>query len=127
MKKINWKNVYLWVMFIFLYAPIFYLIFYAFNSGKTMNRFEGFSWVHFQELFADTRLLIILLETFILAFLSALIATMIGTFGAISIYRYQKRRTRLALLSLNNILIVSPDVIIGASFLILFTLLGSWC
>lgn len=126
MKKINWKNVYLWVMFIFLYAPIFYLIFYAFNSGETMNRFEGFSWVHFQELFADTRLLIILLETFILAFLSALIATMIGTFGAISIYRYQKRRTRLALLSLNNILIVSPDVIIGASFLILFTLLGSW-
>lgn len=103
MKKINWKNVYLWVMFIFLYAPIFYLIFYAFNSGETMNRFEGFSWVHFQELFADTRLLIILLETFILAFLSALIATMIGTFGAISIYRYQKRRTRLALLSLNKI------------------------
>ena len=126
MKKINWKNVYLWVMFIFLYAPIFYLIFYAFNSGETMNRFEGFSWVHFQELFADTRLLIILLETFILAFLSALIANMIGTFGAISIYRDQKRRTRLALLSLNNILIVSPDVIIGASFLILFTLLGSW-
>ena len=106
MKKINWKNVYLWVMFIFLYAPIFYLIFYAFNSGETMNRFEGFSCVHFQELFADTRLLIILLETFILAFLSALIATMIGTFGAISIYRYQKRRTRLALLSLNNILIL---------------------
>src|SRR5699024_2239042 len=126
MKKINWKNVYLWVMFICLYAPIFYLILYAVNSGETMNRFVGCSWVHFQELFAYTRLFIILLETFILAFLSALIATMIGTFGAISIYRYQKRRTRLALLSLNNILIVSPDVIIGASFLILFTLLGSW-
>ena len=41
---------------------------------------------HFAELFSDTRLIVILLETFMLAFLSALIATAIGTFGALSIY-----------------------------------------
>ena len=122
MKKINWKNVYLWVMFIFLYAPIFYLIFYAFNSGETMNKFEGFSWVHFQELFADTRLLIILLETFILAFLSALIATMIGTFGAISIYRYQKRRTRLAFLSLGFASVLLSHIAFSIPIVVLMVL-----
>ena len=90
-----------------------------------MNSFTGFSMRHFAELFSDTRLIVILLETFMLAFLSALIATAIGTFGALSIYYVKKRQQRMALLSLNNILMVSPDVIIGASFLILFTAIGS--
>lgn len=126
LKKVKWSQLYLWLVFIFLYAPIFYLMFYSFNAGENMSKFEGFSWLHFQELFQDTRLLIILLETFILAFLSALLATVIGTFGAILIRRFKNRKTRLGFLSLNNILLVSPDVIIGASFLILFTVLGAW-
>ncbi|CKH28335.1 spermidine/putrescine ABC transporter permease [Streptococcus pneumoniae] len=55
-----------------------------------------------------------------LAFLSAFIATIIGTFGAIYIYQSRKKYQE-AFLSLNNILMVAPDVMIGASFLILFT------
>lgn len=105
---------------LFLYVPIVYLLAYSFNKGDTMNSFTGFSMRHFAELFSDTRLIVILLETFMLAFLSALIATAVGTFGALSIYYVKKRQQRMALLSLNNILMVSPDVIIGASFLILF-------
>ena len=60
------------------------------------------------------------LRPFFLAFLSALIATIIGTFGAIYIYQSRKKYQE-AFLSLNNILMVAPDVMIGASFLILFT------
>ncbi|MGU9560473.1 ABC transporter permease, partial [Lactiplantibacillus pentosus] len=78
---------------------------------------------HYQTLFADKRLLAILLETIMLALLSSLAATVLGTFGAIAIQR-SKEANRKILLSFNNILIVSPDVIIGASFLILFTALG---
>ena len=127
-KKYNfsWDKLYLAVVFVFLYVPIVYLLAYSFNKGDTMNSFTGFSMRHFAELFSDTRLIVILLETFMLAFLSALIATAIGTFGALSIYYVKKRQQRMALLSLNNILMVSPDVIIGASFLILFTAIGSF-
>jgi len=57
------------------------------------------------------------------ALLSSLIATIIGTLGALSINRTTKRVTRESLLTLNNVLMVSPDVIIGASFLIFFTML----
>ena len=119
--KFSWANIYLVCVFIFLYLPIFYLIFYSFNAGETMNSFTGFSLHHFSELFSDTRLVIILLNTFLLAFLSALIATFIGIFGALFIYYLKRRSHRNTLLSLNNILIVSPDVTIGASFLILFS------
>ena len=124
MKKFKWSYLYLGIVFLFLYAPIFYLIFYSFNEGGTMNSFTGFTWENYEAVFEDTRLIIIVLNTFMLAFLSALIATIIGTFGAMGIYYTKKRRARTALLSMNNILLVSPDVIIGASFLIFFTLLG---
>ena len=122
----SWDKLYLAVVFVFLYVPIVYLLAYSFNKGDTMNSFTGFSMRHFAELFSDTRLIVILLETFMLAFLSALIATAVGTFGALSIYYVKKRQQRMALLSLNNILMVSPDVIIGAGFLILFTTIGSF-
>ena len=118
MKKLS--NIYLAFVFIVLYLPIFYLIGYAFNAGDDMNSFTGFSWTHFETMFGDGRLMLILVQTFLLAFLSALIATVIGTFGAIYIYQSRKKYQE-AFLSLNNILMVAPDVMIGASFLILFT------
>ncbi|GCF94453.1 spermidine/purescine ABC transporter permease [Enterococcus florum] len=123
-RRFPWSNLYLAVVFLLLYIPIFYLIFYSFNEGGTMTNFTGFTWEHYETLFSDTRLISIVVQTFVLAFLSALLATMIGTFGAMSIYYTRKRASKNALLGLNNILMVSPDVIIGASFLILFTILG---
>ncbi|MEC1522442.1 ABC transporter permease [Neobacillus niacini] len=117
-------KVYLAIVFIILYAPIFYLIFYSFNSGGSMGSFEGFTLEHYQAVFDDNRLLVILINTVIVALLSALIATIIGTLGAVGIVSLRNYKIRNIVLSLNNILIVSPDVVIGASFLILFTMIG---
>lgn len=117
-------RIYLAFVFIILYAPIFYLIFYSFNSGGTMSSFEGFTLEHYAAVFNDRRLIVIVLNTVIIALLSALISTTIGVLGAIGIVFLRNRKMRNAVLSLNTILIVSPDVIIGASFLILFTLVG---
>lgn len=125
MKKLNkGAKVYLAFVFIILYAPIFYLIFYSFNSGGTMSNFESFTLEHYAAVFADKRLLIILLNTIIIALLSALASTAIGVLGALGITFMRNKSMRRTVLSLNNILIVSPDVIIGASFLILFTMIG---
>ncbi|USK60123.1 ABC transporter permease [Peribacillus asahii] len=112
------------VIFLILYAPIFYLIFYSFNSGGNMTNFEGFTLDWYRELFHDTRLLIIVLNTLVIALLSALISTIIGVIGALVIRDLRSRQAKNTILSLNNVLIVSPDVIIGASFLILFTMAG---
>ncbi|MFF2794680.1 ABC transporter permease [Lysinibacillus xylanilyticus] len=125
MKKLSaTARVYLAIVFIVLYAPIFYLVFYSFNSGGSMNNFESFTLEHYKAVFEDSRLLVILINTVIVALLSALISTIIGTLGAIGIVTVKDSKMRNTLLSLNNVLIVSPDVIIGASFLILFTMVG---
>lgn len=88
-----------------------------------MQNFEGFTLEFYGEVLQDTRLLIIVLNTFIIALLSAAISTIIGVFGAIAIH-FIRSNAKHTLLTLNNVLIVSPDVIIGASFLILFTIVG---
>ena len=117
-------RIYFGLVLVILYLPIFYLVYFSFSSGKSMDHFQHFTWAHYQTLFADHRLLAIFLETLMLSLLSSLIATVIGTLGAIAINEMRKPAKQRLYLSLNNILIVSPDVIIGASFLILFTALG---
>ncbi|MCM3240117.1 ABC transporter permease [Heyndrickxia oleronia] len=123
-KKGKIANLYLVIIFIILYAPIFYLMYYSFNSGGSMHDFEGFTLEWYKEVFHDTRLLIIVLNTVVIALLSAALSTILGVIGALAIYFVRKRRSKNTLLTLNNVLIVSPDVIIGASFLILFTIIG---
>ena len=90
-KTSNTAKLYLALIFIILYAPIFYLIFYSFNSGGSMNNFESFTWEHYAAVFSDTRLIMILINTVIVALLSALIATIIGVFGSIGIVLYAKQ------------------------------------
>ena len=115
------STLYLWFMFAVLYLPIFYLIYYSFNSGGSMSGFEGFTLEHYVKVFEDVRLKTFIINTFLIALLSALIATAIGTVGAIMIYYLRKKSNRQVLLNFNNILMVTPDVVIGASFLILFS------
>jgi spermidine/putrescine transport system permease protein len=120
----NLSKIFLALIFLILYVPIFYLIFYSFNSNGTMSSFEGFTLEHYIAVFQDTRLIIILINTILVALLSGLLSTILGVLGALGIIYIRNKSMRTTLLSLNNVLIVSPDVIIGASFLILFTAVG---
>jgi spermidine/putrescine transport system permease protein len=126
MQKRNgiFPKIYLGLIFVILYTPIFYLMFYSFNSAGTMYGFEEFTLEWYEEVLQDTRIWIIVINTIVIALLSAVISTILGVIGALAIMYLKKNSTKNALLSFNNVLIVSPDVIIGASFLILFTLLG---
>lgn len=121
--RFSWGNLYLALVFVILYAPILYLMIFSFSAGKTMEKYHGFSFQHYADLFADGRMITIVINTLIVALLASLIATIIGTMGALVI-KDSRGTWRNSLLSLNNVLMVSPDVIIGASFLIFFTVLG---
>lgn len=89
-----------------------------------MRDFEGFTIEWYSEVFQDSRLIIIALNTLIIALLSAAISTILGVVGALAITYVKRLRYKNTLQTLNNVLIVSPDVIIGASFLIMFTIIG---
>ncbi|MBG9980583.1 ABC transporter permease [Facklamia lactis] len=119
----KWSKLYIVVVFLLMYAPLFYLMMYSFNSGGDMTHFAGFTLEHYQSLFEDVRLMTFILNTFIIALLSALLATVIGTLGAIAIYYYRSSHQRQMTLNLNSVLMVTPDVMMGASFLLMFSIL----
>lgn len=130
-RSFKWSHLYIILIFILMYLPIAYLIFYSFNAGGDMSEFTGFTLEHYVSLFTDQRLLIYIANTFIVALLSALIATVIGTLGALAIFFSKHRRISQTTMNLNNVLMVTPDVMMGASFLILFSTiipvtLGFW-
>jgi len=110
---------YSFLVFGFLYAPIIVMIVYSFNSLKSRTRFGGFSLRWYVELFHDSVILRSLYLSLVVAFLSALIATLFGTLAAVGIDSMGGFRKR-AFLTVNNIPLVNPDIVTGISMMILF-------
>ncbi|ARJ14308.1 ABC transporter permease [Staphylococcus lugdunensis] len=117
-------KLYISILLVILYVPIFFLMFYSFYSGGNMIHFEHFTFEHYQSLFKNDKLMAIIFNTIAVALLAASISTVIGTFGAIALFYLRQKKLKVTLLTLNNVLMVSSDVVIGASFLIMFTALG---
>ena len=109
--------------FIILYAPIFYLIYYSFNSGGTMRTLNHLRLNGIRS-FPGYKVIDHCIEYIDHCFIVSADIDAIGVLGRLRLRSCVKRRRKEYILSLNNVLIVSPDVIIGASFLILFTMIG---
>lgn len=112
---------YLSLIYLFFYIPIAVLIVYSFNDTQYSLLWRGFTWAWYEELFADADLWIAAWHSFILGIASATIATLIGMLAAVSLYRY-RFIGRQFLNGLVFILILSPEIVTGASLLILFAL-----
>ena len=109
---------------LFLYAPIFVLIVFSFNSTKSRTVWSGFTFNWYVELIKDATILNSLYVTLVLSVLAALIATIAGTFAAIGFYN-MRQRWRTPLLAINNIPMVNADIVTGVSLCILFVSLGT--
>ena len=111
------------LVFLFLYAPIFVLIVFYFNSSKSRAVWTGFSLDWYRELFQDSEILSALSTTLSVSVLAALIATVAGTFAAIGFYNMRKRWSR-PLLTINNIPVINADIATGVSLCLLFVAAG---
>src|SRR5699024_9335521 len=117
-------KIYFTIIMIFLYLPIFFLIFYSFTSAGNITHLKGFTYDHYTTVFLNKRLRVIIVKTIVIALRSAIISTLSGICCAIAIYYMRIKKLKVVLLTLNNILIVSSDVVIASSFLLLFTVIG---
>ncbi len=116
------SKIYMALIMLFLYAPIAVLIFYSFNDGKT-TVWKGFTLKWYSELFRDSNIINSLGNTLIIAFLASIFATILGTAAAIGISNF-KGKKRLIIQNVSNIPIISPDIVMGVSLMLLFTTLG---
>lgn len=111
---------YIFLVFALLYAPIVVLIVFSFNEGGSLSEFTGFSDVWYRELFSDDEALTALKNSLVLAVLSSLIATVIGTFAALGLHHMKNNFIKGSVNSITNIPMMNPDIVTGVSMMLLF-------
>ena len=82
------KRFYLLLIFVFLYTPIVTLMVFSFNDSKSMGKWSGFTLRWYTNLFQNARIMEALKYTLIIAIVSSIIATIIGTLAAIDFIKY---------------------------------------
>lgn len=120
---------YLTAVYLFFYFPIAVLIVYSFNDASYSLLWHGFTLNWYKELFADLDLQSVALHSLSIGVLAATFATMLGTLAAVSLYRYRFGGKNL-LHAMLFVMIVSPDIVMAISLIILFSTLrvplGFW-
>ena len=122
MRKVN--RVITVLIFIFLYIPMIVLAVASFNKGMDIAVFKGFTFNQYKELFRDRHLLGLLLNSVIVAVLSSLLATLLGTAAAMGIHR-MRGRLRSAVMTMTNIPMTNPEIVTGVSLALLFAFVGT--
>ena len=117
------ENFYLILVLIFLYAPIVVMMVLSFNSSKSRSQWGGFTFQWYSQMFESSAIMDALYNTLLIAFLSALIATILGTAAAIGI-NSMKKLPKTIFMGLNNIPMLNSDIVTGISLMLMFIAFG---
>ncbi len=118
-----WQDFYLVLIMIFLYAPIATMIVLSFNSSKSRTQWGGFTLNWYTQMFSSRNIMDALYNTLIIAFLSALIATIIGTAASIAINNMRPIPKNIVM-GITNIPMLNADIVTGISLMLAFIAFG---
>ena len=120
------SRLFMGLVFLFLYAPILLMIVFSFNDGNSNVVWHGFSLRWYEELFRDRAIIQSVYTTLLVSLIATVIATVAGTFAAVGFYS-MRRRTRSALMTVNNVPLTNADIVTGVSLCLLFVaVFGLW-
>ena len=117
MKKLG--KAYLALVLFFLYIPIFVLIVFSFNETKSRSVFSGFTLDWYIRLFNNRIIISSLINTIIIACVSSVVSTVLGTLAAIGINSMRKVPKRV-IMGITNMPIINPEIVTGVSLMLLF-------
>lgn len=113
----------LWLVFIFFYAPIAVLIIFSFNSGRVVSQWEGFSLAWYAKLFSNRDIGLALYNSIVVAGVSTVISTVMGTLVALGMERFDFRG-KLSMDSVLYLPIIIPDIAMAVMLLLFFVQAG---
>ena len=118
-KQLLGNRIFMALVFVFLYAPIFILIIFSFNAGNSSAVWKGFSLKWYESLLSNRLIMNSVYTTLLVSLLSTIVASIAGTFAAIGLYAMSRRR-RAAVNAVNNIPMMNADIVTGVSLCLLF-------
>lgn len=116
-------NIYIGLILLVMYIPIFLVIIYSFNESKMSSVWGGFSFKWYEELFRDESYFEALINSLVLAASSSLCAAVIGTLGAYGMTKV-KLKANSAAEYVSTLPIMIPEIILGMVFMVFFALIG---
>lgn len=122
-KKI-FGQAYIWLILILMYLPVLILIAFSFTEATNVGEWTGFSWNLYPRLFQSEEIMTALGNTVLVALSSAVVATVLGTLGAIGAY-YSKRKVRNAIDLATQIPVVNAEIVVAFSLTVMFVFLGN--
>lgn len=114
---------YLGLIYALLYLPIIVLVVMSFNESKIGYNWGGFSLKWYESLFNNQAMLDAFWHSIVLGLVAATVSTLIGTLTALALHRYKFRGKGL-LNGLLFVLMMSPEIVLAISLLVLFLLIG---
>lgn len=113
------RNIYLGLILFLMYAPIVTLIVLSFNASKSRAKWGGFTLHWYSSLFQDKAIMAALYNTLLIALVSAILATIIGTATSIGI-NAMKAKGKTIMMGITNIPILNSEIVTGISLMLLF-------
>ncbi|EFM64511.1 ABC transporter permease [Peptostreptococcus stomatis] len=114
------SNIYLLLIFVFLYAPILALVIFSFNDSKSMGVLNGFTMRWYIALFKNETILTALYYTVSIAILASVISTIFGTITSIGIFKL-RGKAKATILNINYLPVLNTDIVTGVAIMSLFT------
>ncbi len=117
------KAAFVGLVLLLLYAPILLLAVYSFDKTDMIGKTEGFSLAHYTALFSDSKVLGMIGNTFLLAFVAAALSTVLGTLGALGMF-YCKKRVKGAVHAVSQIPVINAEIVTALALAITFVVVG---
>lgn len=118
------SKLYIALVFIFLYAPMAVTMVFSFNGSESTYIMDGVSLQWYQRLFHDSMTMNALKNTVILAVISAVVSTFLGTMAAVGIYNMKNKYLKSSVMTVTNIPMTNPEIVTGISMMLLFVFAG---
>ena len=115
---------YIWLILILMYLPVLVLIAFSFTEATNVGKWSGFTFNLYPRLFQNTENMIALGNTVLIAVISAVLATIIGTLGAVGAF-YAKKRVRNTIDLATQIPVVNAEIVVAFSLTVMFVAIGN--
>ena len=111
------------LVLVFIYAPILLLVVYSFTASKIIGQWTGFSLDLYRQLFKNAEIMGILFNTVWFALAAAMLATVLGTAGAIGIF-YSKKKVSKPIEGVSQIPVINAEIVTAISLALLFSMIA---
>ncbi len=122
-KKI-FGQIYIWLILILMYLPVLVLIAFSFTESVNVGEWTGFTWNLYPRLFNSPEILTALGNTVLIAVISALGSTIIGSLGAVGAF-YMKRKWKNTIDLMTQIPVVNAEIVVAFSLTVMFVFIGN--